>query len=142
MNTSVRFVLALALGFLGTAAHADGFKCEGNDSTLNVKIFNHVRPELGTRTPAKLIVSDLRQGTLVTRSTDQIRKHNRVSTVQYVVDGNEQIGAETVILQVAFKAGREVIAAGEERDGQLILVDAEGDRTVYELTCKRYLKQD
>jgi len=142
MNQSLRFVMALALGFLGTSAFADGFKCEGTDSTLNVKVYNHVQPQLGTRTPAKLIISDLIQGTLAVRSTDQIRKHNLVNTVQYVVNGNQKLGASKAILQVAFKAGREVIAEGEERSGQLILASADGSRTVYELSCERYLKQD
>jgi len=141
MNNSVRFFLALALVLVGTAAKADGFKCEGDDSTLNVKVFNHVHAEKGTRTPAKLIISDLNQGTLAVRSGGEIRKSNLTSKVQYVVDGSRKLGAETAILQVQYKQGRETIAAGDVRPGHLILVDAEGDRTVYELSCERYVKQ-
>ena len=133
--------MALALGFAGTSAFADGFRCEGDSSTLRVKLYNQVQPEKGTRNPATMVISDAHQGTLLVASGDEIRKHNRQNTVQYVVEGNKKLGAETAILQVAFKQGRETIAEGDEVDGQLILVSEEGDREVFELSCARYKKQ-
>lgn len=141
MKTSVQLITAVVISVFGTAAFADGFKCEALESGYNVKLFNHVHPELGTRTPAALIVSDVDAGTLLVRKGDDISKTNRKNTVRYTVEGSRKLGADTAILQVTFKQGKEVIAAGDVRPGQLILI-ADGEKEVHELSCERYLKQD
>ena len=140
MKTSVRLFTVIAISVLGTSAYADGFKCEATDSTYAVKLFNHVNPELGTRNPAALIVSD-DSGTLLVRKGESISKTNRKNTVRYTVEGSRKLGADTAILQVRFKQGREVIEEGDARPGQLILI-ADGEKEVHELSCERYLKQD
>lgn len=139
MKRSVQLLTVLAISVFGTGAVADGFKCEGTNSDYNVQLYNKVMPEEGTRTPAVLVVSDAEEGTLLVRRGGAIRKHNRDNTVQYVVEGNRKLGADTAILQIRFKQGREVIEAGETRPAQLILI-TDGEKEVLPLSCERYLK--
>ncbi len=122
---------------IGTAAFGSGFKCEG-DLGYSVKLFNKTG---ATRVPAVLIVSQQGLGTLLKATGTDIRKYNRSNTVQYVVDGNEQLNADQVILQISFKEGRETLTANEVASGQLILVK-DGEREVISLSCERYLKND
>lgn len=135
MKTAI--ILGLAMAFSGTV-FASGFKCESADG-LNVKLFNHVDPNTGTRIPAVLVIS-YEQGTLLVRRQYEIKKINRRNTVQYVVNGRG-LDANTAILQIRFKEGREVLAEGERAEGQLILVDY-GDKQVIALDCERYLKAE
>jgi len=53
-----KIITILALALTATAAHADGFQCSSTDGSLNVRVFNHVRPELGTRNAAVMVLSD------------------------------------------------------------------------------------
>ncbi|MBI1859391.1 MAG: hypothetical protein HYR96_00540 [Deltaproteobacteria bacterium] len=138
MKTMITIGLAIALS---GSAYASGFKCT-SDEGLNVKLFNHVDPLSGTRTPAVLVISSDAQGTLIVRKDTEITKHNRANTVQYVVDGSEKVGAETAILQIRFKEGREVLEAREVTAAQLILVSEDNDRSVIALECERYLKAE
>ena len=50
-------VLILALGST-SIAQADGFKCVGQNTGLNINVFNHTDPSDGTRSPAVMVVSD------------------------------------------------------------------------------------
>ncbi len=128
---------------LSNVSFGSGFKCESEDGA-NVKIFNHVDPETGTRTPAAFVLSTAGEGTLLVRKGWEIRKSNRRNTVQYVVDGGQNTSADTVILQIRFKEGREVLEAGETAQGQLIVIGAEepGSKSVTALECARYLKNE
>jgi len=139
MKTSLQFI-GLTLALMTGMASASGFKCEGLDSGFRTKLFNHVQPGLGTRVPAAMIVSHEDEGTLLSAKGADIRKRNRANTVQYVTDGNDRLDADTVILQIRFKEGREVIERGETAPGQLVLVK-DGTREVYDLSCERYLKR-
>ena len=142
MKPIIGVLTVLTLGIFNSAAIGSGFKCTGDEeaATLSVKLFNHVDPTLGTRVPAVMVISN-EEGTLVTRKGGSIRKHNRANTVQYVIEGSRRLDADTAILQVAFKEGVETLEAGETADAQLILIKDE-DRSVYSLSCERYLKQD
>lgn len=133
-------VAALAV-FATGLSYGSGFKCESAGG-VNVKVFNHVHPQNGTRRPAALVISTDDEGTLLVRKDDEIRKNNRRHTAQYVVDGRQGLGAETVILQIRFKEGREVLEEGETVEGQLILVGDEGSKEVIALECARYLKTE
>ena len=53
-----KIITVLALVLTTTAAHADGFHCSSTDGSLDVKVFNHVNPELGTRTGAVMVLSN------------------------------------------------------------------------------------
>ena len=129
-------VIVSVLG-LATSAFGSGFECTSNNG-YGVKLFN----KLGaTRTPAVLIVThdDADPSTQLRAAGSEIRKHNRATTTQYVVDG-AAMELDKVIVQISFKEGKETLADGEIVRGQLILVDAAGYRDVNELECSRYLK--
>ena len=49
---------ALALIAFSTQAHAEGFKCQTVEGDLNVKIYHHNDPSVGTRVASTMIVSD------------------------------------------------------------------------------------
>jgi len=51
-------LVVAALGLIASQAKADGFVCNALDTDLTVKVYNHVNPELGTRNPAIMVVSD------------------------------------------------------------------------------------
>lgn len=127
------------LGVVATSAFGSGFKCESD--AYNVKLFNHVNPDSGTRVPAVMVISSPEHGSLLVSEGDAIRKHNRRNTVQYVVEGNSQLGADMAILQIRFKEGRETLEEGETAPGQLILVIGD-DRDVFQLRCEWYLKSE
>jgi hypothetical protein len=125
---------------IGTAAFGSGYQCDGQNSEgveWAVKLYNHASVE--SRVPAVLVVSNESEGTLLRRADTEIKKANRRNTVQYVVEGNRKIDADTVIFQVAHKEGKETFEKGQIISGQLILVKDEA-REVIELTCSRYLK--
>ncbi len=129
------------IGMISTSVtFASGFKCEAtNDSGFNAKLFNKT---LGaTRTPAVLVVSNEEAipATLLKRTNTEIRKYNTAHKVQYVVDGNAAIGADTVTLQINFKEGQETIDEGDVVEGQLILA-SRGRRAAIPMDCVRYLK--
>lgn len=138
MKTLTNLFVVVAVAFASTSAMASGFRCAGDG--YNVKLYNKTAG--GTRIPAVFILSheDASPATLLRRGEGEISKSNRLNTVRYTVDGNSKVGAETVILQISFKEGVEVLEAGEEVPGQLILVNEDGDREVTHLTCERYLK--
>ena len=141
MKTLTNLVIVAAVAFAGTSAMASGFKCQDTkDMGYNVKLFN--KTVGGTRIPAVFILSnaDASPSTLLRRGEGEISKSNRLNTVRYTVHGNSKVAADTVILQISFKEGLEVLSAGEEVDGQLILAQDSGDREVIALTCERYLK--
>ena len=143
MKPILSLITSIVFLTLSQSAQASGFRCDGDSeaANLHVKLFNHVQPENGTRTPAALIVSDDQRGTLLTRRTTEIRKYNRQNTVQYVVEGNRKIDADRVILQIRFKEGQEVLPDGVVAQGQLILIQ-DDEKSVYQLTCERYLKSE
>ncbi len=133
-------VFALASLVLSASAFASGFKCQTDDG-YNAKIFNHVDPLNGTRTPAVLVISSLEQGTLLVRKDAEIHKANRVNTVRYTAEGNRKTDADQVVLQINFKEGVEVLEAGETTLGQLVFVK-DSDREVKQVVCERYLKNN
>ena len=50
-------MIALSTATLNVA-HADGFVCQGNNTGINVKVYNQTQAAMGTRTPAIMVVSD------------------------------------------------------------------------------------
>ncbi len=130
-------MFVLAFGLVSGSAMASGFRCEGEG--YNVKMYNLTSG--ATRKPAVLVLSheDASPKTLLTAKGSEIRKHNRVTSVQYVTDG-VAMDLDSVILQISFKEGKEVIAEGDVINGQLILVGEDKSREVVRLSCERYLK--
>jgi len=59
MKTTIVASIVAAVSILAAnSAKADGFKCEGANTGLSVKVFNHVQPADGTRSAAVMILSD------------------------------------------------------------------------------------
>lgn len=136
MKSAIIGMLVLVAG----SSFASGFKCEDvNGDGFRVKLFN--RTTGGTRVPSKLVIShtEASPATLLVASDSEISKSNRANVVRYTVDGSE-MNLDTAILQIRFLEGRDSIAKGETAEGQLILVDHEGNREVSHLVCERYLK--
>lgn len=50
-------LMFLALTSISTA-QADGFRCEGVNTGITIQVYNHTQPEIGTRVPAIMVVSD------------------------------------------------------------------------------------
>ena len=143
MKTLIGALSVVVLTAMGPAALASGFVCSGDSEAANlrVKLFNHIDPQMGTRVPAAMIISDTERGTLVVRKGRAISKRNRANAVQYVINGSSRLEADIAILQVQFKEGREVLGEREEVPAQLILIK-DGDRSVFSLSCERYLAQE
>ncbi len=134
MKSVIKLVLASVVG-LSSSVFASGFRCESPDG-YRVKIYNHTHAEAGTRVPAVLVVSHENTGTLLTAKGAEISKRNLSNVVQYSAEGS-RAGLSKVIVQIAFKEGREVLAEGEHAYGTLILAQG-ASRQTSRLTCSRY----
>lgn len=134
MKSVSKLVLASVVG-LSSSVFASGFRCESPDG-YRVKIFNHTHADAGTRVPAVLVVSHKDSGTLLSAKGTEISKRNLSNVVQYSADGTGK-GLSKVVVQIAFKEGREVLAEGERAYGTLILAQG-ASRQTSRLTCSRY----
>jgi hypothetical protein len=56
MKTTTITTLLAAL--MTVSAQADGFICKTQNSELNIKVYNNTDPNIGTRVPAIMVVSD------------------------------------------------------------------------------------
>jgi uncharacterized membrane protein len=52
------FSALLTTGFIAPQAQADGFRCRGEQTGVQVAIYNNTDPKIGTRTPSIMVVSD------------------------------------------------------------------------------------
>lgn len=132
-------VLSLFIFFGASSVLASGFRCVGEEG-YRVKVYNHVDPNLGTRTPAHLIISKVGVGTLQHATASQIEKTNHPNYVEYTIAGSPDLGAIEASLEVAFSEGNETIESGKEVDATLILTSVTHVRDYYSLVCTRYLK--
>lgn len=133
-------VLSLVTLFGASSVFASGFRCEG-EGGYRVKVYNHVDPNLGTRTPAHLIISKEGEGTLLHATASDIEKVNHPAYVEYTVTGaTGELGAIEVSLEVQFSEGTETIKAGQKVDATLILTDVTHLRDYLAMVCTRYLK--
>ena len=135
----MKFVLISILSLVSTIAMADGFRCQGSD--FRVKLFNQVQPELGTRNPAVLVVSERGVGTIATLQGDEINKLNSPNTVIYHGQGNGYQNGRFVFvrLEVNKTAEEGGIYAGYHL--ATLEVNADNASRVATLACNRYLKQ-
>jgi hypothetical protein len=148
---------AIALATLSASAQADGFRCQTTDGDLNVTIYNHTNPEVGTRVAAVMVVSDPAighgrktiarftqvNGVLESRSSryeaNVDLRFNDSSRKGELILGTKLGQLDAIIADIDFSYGAPV-AAGEEVEGKLILVKRNGDRIRADLNCARYLK--
>jgi hypothetical protein len=156
-TTKMKKILTIATLLASTASFADGFRCQALDEPLSVKVFNNTQPELGTRTGAVMIVSDL--------SVNAGRK-----TIAVFRDGSETLGSKgatytskvdlrfndsgrkgeliagtklgqikTIVVDVDHQYNMPTVS-GAEHDATMTIVKRNGEEIALDLTCERYLK--
>jgi len=150
------FITTLVLLSGLTQARADGWVCATEDESLRVRVYNHVQPELGTRTAAVMVFSDPRVGAgrkTIARFTAGNTLSNLGSSYEANVDlrfadssakgeliaGTKLGFIDTITMDVDFNYSRPV-AAGELTQGDLTVVKRNGRITQLEVSCERYLK--
>jgi hypothetical protein len=138
-------------------AFADGFDCQTADGSTNVKIYNHVQAENGTRNGAIMILSNTAVSggsKTIARFTDINGRLGSRSSV-YVADvdlrfndsnqkGKLLLGTKlgfvnTITADLDFSYTTPV-NAGEEVSGKLTIAKRDGNLIQANLVCTRYLK--
>jgi hypothetical protein len=150
-------ILVLALATLSAPAFADGFTCQTNDGTVNVKIYNNTDPSVGTRVGAVMVLSDTgvgqgkktiarftdTNGTLASRSSVYVAKvdlrFNDSDLKGRNILGTKLGNIDTITADIDFSYEAPA-AAGEEVQGSLRIVRRSGNPIVADMTCERYLK--
>lgn len=149
--------LALSMLVLGAVeAKADGFVCQSNDGSLNIKAYNQTSPVAGTRNAAVLIASDpaVNVGnktiarftagrTLANTSSSYVAnvdlRFNDSSRKGELIGGTKLGELKQIKLDVDFSYATPVGNA-EELDGTITLVKRNGEVIDLAATCSRYLK--
>lgn len=147
----------IAFAAFSASAQADGFNCQTEDGSVNVKIYNHVSPENGTRNGAIMILSDTSVSggrKTIARFTDVNGRLSSRSSV-YVADvdlrfndsgrkgelllGTKLGNVDTITADLDFSYAAPV-EAGEEIAGKLVIAKRDGNKIRADLSCVRYLK--
>ena len=154
-------VAAVAL-IMAAQAHADGFVCTSESGQLNVTVYNHVNPNTGTRTPARMIVSDetapdgdktvavfnADSGTLTLGDSTESNtvyvgkvdlRFSQISAKDANLLGERLADLATVSLAVGFKYG-DNLAKGDEVEALITLEKRDGGTVKEQALCTRYLK--
>jgi|GEM_PF-779182 len=149
-------LLVLTAVLVSTQAQADGFLCSTDDG-LNIKVYNHTSGDKGTRSVAKMIVSDDNVGfgnkTIATFSDAQSLVASHKQTYIAKVDlrfgtvggkgeliGGTKLGELShIILSVDFMYS-EPTANGEHVNGVVTLQKRNGEEIIEFANCTRYLK--
>jgi hypothetical protein len=152
-----KIVMMIAALTALNAAHADGFVCQTVEGDLNVKIYNHVDPSVGTRVASIMVLSD--PGVSIGRKTiarfTEVQENLSSIGANYeanvdlrfsdssrkgeIVAGTKLGQLQTIHLNVDFSYSSP-IEAGEEVPGLLTLVKRNGDEITRDVECTRYLK--
>ncbi|MFA6236308.1 MAG: hypothetical protein WC635_03185 [Bacteriovorax sp.] len=152
-----KIIAAMSFVLASQSVFADGFVCENSDMGLKVKAFNNTQPVAGTRNAAVMIVSD----TTVAYENKTIAKFeaetkllkNKGASYTAKVDlrftnssrkgeliGGTKLGQlASMDLDVLFSYASP-IADGQVVPGYLTLNKRNGDMSVIEMDCARYLK--
>lgn len=149
--------LTLSMLVLGAVqAKADGFVCQSDDGSLNLRAFNQTAPVAGTRNAAVLIVSDPTVSfgrKTIARFTAGHTLANAGSTYLANVDlryndsgrkgeliGGTKLGElKQIKLNVAFSYALP-IPAGQDVDALITLTKRSGEKIALPASCTRYLK--
>lgn len=155
-------LLALLSLLTASAAKADGFKCVGQNTGLNIKVFNQTNPQAGTRTPAILIIANpLLQNPNQTIATFSQKNqtldylgHGKYSAkvdLRYSDSGRkgENIAGTklgelaNIVLDITFAYDHNSIELAKIMDeipGTLAYQKRSGEVIDEKVTCQRYLK--
>jgi hypothetical protein len=153
----VNTLAILAIATLSASAQADGFNCQTNDGSINVKIYNNTDASVGTRVGAVMVVSDPSisdgkktiarftdvNGTFESRSTTYVGnvdlRFNDSSLKGRNILGTKLGNIDTITADIDFSYAAPV-AAGEDVEGSLRIVRRSGSPIKAAMTCSRYLK--
>lgn len=153
----VNTLAVLAIATLSASAHADGFNCQTNDGSINVKVYNNTDAAVGTRVAAVMVVSDPSisdgkktiarftdvNGTMESRGTVYVGnvdlRFNDTSLKGRNILGTKLGNIDTITADIDFSYAAPV-AAGEEVTGKLRIARRSGSPIEADMTCSRYLK--
>lgn len=150
----------VALASFSTGAKAEGFKCQTVEGDLNVKIYHHNDPMVGTRVASTMIVSDpsiqvgrktvalftSKKGTLALQSEGSylasvdLRMVESRRTGEYLV-GTRLGELSTIAVDLDFSYAHPV-ADGDIVEGTATFTKRSGEVIVREMICARYLKAE
>jgi hypothetical protein len=140
-------------------AFADGFVCKTAEQDLTIKVFNHTRPEAGTRNAAVMVLSDpaVNEGNQTiarftdinetvtnvgaTYTADVDLRYNDSNLKGRLISGTKLGFLKTIVADVKFSY-RTPLENGESTTGTLTLVKRNGDEITRDLDCVRYLKKN
>jgi hypothetical protein len=152
------FVAMMAV-VAASSAQAEGFKCEGVNTGVNVNVYNHVEASAGTRKVAIMIVSDSYVNSpnkTIAKFTDDY-DNNTLSYLgngvyQAKVDlryiesrrkgenvGGTKLGQLQYINLHVFKSGSKM-KNGEATDARISYIKRNGEVLEEKAICTRYLK--
>jgi hypothetical protein len=152
----MKAILLTAVLAASLSAQADGFKCE-TESGLNIQVFNHTSPAMGTRTGSVMVVSDSnvqygnktiakftsQKSTLTSKNLRYTAKVDlRVSESNRkgeLIAGTKLGYVSQILLDVAFTYSSP-ISHGSEVPAVLTVVKRNGTYTQEAAICARYLK--
>lgn len=147
----------VALVLSPVSAFADGFRCETPNDSLVIKIYNNTSAEIGTRVPAKVIVSDSRRnfGNKTIATFDGADGLIESDGAKYLVNvdgrfsgsdrGGEDIAGtklrylKTMNVRIAYNFSRP-LEDGTRVSGNVVFTKTNGEKTFRQLVCARYLK--
>lgn len=152
-----KFAMAGLVLLAATQAQADGFVCQTEDQSLQIKVYNNTQPERGTRNAAVMVLSDPRvqdgrktiarftdvNGTLANSGATyeanvDLRFRDSRRKGEYLM-GTRLGQLDAIILDVAFSYGSPV-RAGDVLHGEIVAIKRSGERLSQWVICNRYLK--
>ncbi|HEX4924961.1 MAG TPA: hypothetical protein VFV50_12785 [Bdellovibrionales bacterium] len=153
----MKLVVAMLMVFGSVAAQADGFVCETLERDLNVKVYHHTQPSLGTRNAAVMVISDpavqagrktiarfqdvngvlSNEGARYTAKVDL--RFADSSGAGELISGTKLGYLATIGLRVAHNFAQPV-AVGQALGGSLTLTKRDGEIIRRQVVCARYLK--
>ena len=140
-----------------TYAQADGFTCQATEHSLDIKIYNHVDPQDGTRVGAVMVLSNpsIQHGRkTIARFADAngvLENHGPLYTADVdlrfsdssrkgeLIAGTKLGELDKIKVAVVFSYASPV-EDGAELEGMATLVKRNGEVIFADLVCERYLK--
>lgn len=153
----MKSIILAALALAPVSALADGFRCETPNDTLVIKIYNNTDARIGTRVPARIIVSDSRRnfGRKTIATFDGAKGLIESDGAKYLVNvdgrfsgvdrGGEDIAGtklkylKSMNMRIAFNFDRP-LEDGARVVGHVVFAKTNGERIFRQLVCARYLK--
>ena len=143
-----------------TAAHADGFRCEGQNTGVKIALYNHTQAAVGTRTAAIMVISDPtvgtpnktiakftgNDGTLTANGNGQYTakvdlRYSNSNRAGENVGGTKLGQLKTIDLNVFFSySNAAALRDASEIPARIVYNKRNGETSYEKATCKRYTK--